>query len=435
MLKLNARLGGLLGICLLVAPVAFGQGLGNAPYSRIGLGEPTFGAGLTRNQAMGGTGVAVANNAFVNEINPALVFYTGSVTFDVGVVGQLKKLESITQAQRDGDVALSNFALALPISKWWGATIGLRPLTAVDYLTNSRIKVTGDSNGVAEARYQGEGGIAQAYMAHGFKVANGWTVGGEASYVFGAIESNTSTQLLAGSGFNGSASDRTVVNERRRYGDFLFRAGSAYRLRLKDKLNLNFGAAYQFERSLHVTSRRAQERRSLNDAILESLLLSDSVRTRATLPQKLTMGLGLDNNRNKTLSLDFEWQPWTDYRADGVALAALHDAWRLGVGGEITPDAASVESYFKRVTYRVGGYYAQLPYADKTGNQLRDAGLTWGFAFPLGKSAITEAANVQTAFAIGRRGTTDNAAIQETYVRMQVGLSLNNTWFVKRRIE
>ncbi len=429
-----------LSLLLLTAggQAAHAQSLGNSPYSRLGLGEPTYGAGLIRNQGMAGTGVAAPNGAYVNELNPALAWQTRSVTFDVGLTGQLKDLKTPTQTQRTGNATLGYFALGIPISSRWGANLGLRPLYTVDYENRSEIGVTGDPNGRVEVRNQGDGGIVQAYMAHGVRVAGGLSAGAEIAYTFGSVESSTSTRLLAGT--NAGASDeRTVVLDRRRYGDITGRVGLVYRHEFSDKLNMSAGAALSLGQDLHVTRRRAQERRSVSqsDATLESLVLSDSVRSRTTVPYSFTGGISIDNNKNRSVSLDVKYQPWSQFRAAGVAQSALTDAWRVAVGGEWTPDPASVESYLKRVTYRAGVYNGQTGWNDRTGTALKDAGVTWGFAFPLGRVVSFEGATFQTSFAYGQRGYNIDAAqgVRESYLRAQVGFSFASTWFVKRRIE
>ncbi len=413
------------------------QSLGNSPYSRLGIGEAAPGAGLLRNQGMGGTGVAATTGAYINERNPALAWHTRNVTFDVGLTGQLKDLKTSTQRQRTGNATLSYMALGLPITLRWGAVVGLRPLSTVDFENRSEIGITGDPLGRVEVVSQGEGGLTQAYMAHGFRLGGGLSAGAEASYVFGSVETSNSTRLLAGTNA-GTSSERTVILDRRRYGDLLLRGGLAYEQKLASGLLLTAGLAGQLGTDLHVSRRRSQERRvvALEDQVIESLVLSDSVRSRTHLPGSLTGGVGLANaTGTRIFTVEATTQPWSKFRADGVAQRSLTDAWRVAAGGEWTPDPASVESYFRRITYRAGVYGGRNGWRDRAGESLQDAGVTWGFALPLGKVATFEGATVQTAFAYGQRGFNSSIGVRESYLRAQIGIVFVNTWFVKRRIE
>lgn len=428
---------GLVLAAIFVGPAAWAQSLGNAPYSRLGLGEAMPGAGLLRNQGMAGTGVAAPSTEFVNELNPALAWATRNVTFDVGVSGQLKELQTATQKQRTGNATLSYFALAIPILPRWGATIGLRPLYTVDYHNINRIGIAGDPNGQAEVQTDGEGSISQVYMAHGFRVAGGLSAGFEASYAFGSVESANSTRVVAGTNVV-ATDDRAVLLERRRYGDFLLRGGLAYQQKVNDKVSLGAGAAVQLGRDLHTSRRRTLERRSVsqNDAVVdEPLLLSDSVRGTSRLPLLLRAGLSLTHQTNWALAADLQYQPWTEFRVDGVSQRSLADTWRLSLGGEWTPDPTSAESYFKRVTYRFGAYGGQTPWRDRAGNALSDMGLTGGFALPLGRVVSFESAVLQASFGVGQRGRTTDGALKESYLRGQIGFAFTNIWFVKRKID
>ncbi|MBC7449499.1 MAG: hypothetical protein H7330_15720 [Hymenobacteraceae bacterium] len=421
----------------LSAGSARAQTLGNSPYSRLGIGEAAPGAGLLRNQGMGGTGVAAPTSAYANEINPALNWHTRYVTFDVGVTGQLKNLKTATQQQRTGNGTISYLTLALPITPRWGAVVGLRPLATVDFENRSEIGITGDPLGRVEVVNRGEGGLSQAYMSHGIQVAGGLSVGAEASFVFGSVETANSTRLLAGTN-TGESVERTIILERRRYGDLVLRTGLAYEQKLPSGVLLTAGATVQLGSDLHVTRRRLQERRSvaLQDQILESLLLSDSVRSRSHLPASFTGGLGVTNEAGtRTFTVEATSQAWSRFRADGIAQRSLTDAWRVAAGGEWTPDPNSVESYFRRVTYRAGVYGGRNGWRDRAGEALQDAGVTWGFALPLGKVATFEGATLQTSFAYGQRGFNSSMGVRESYLRAQIGVAFSSIWFVKRRIE
>ena len=68
--------------------------------------------------------------------------------------------------------------------------------------------------------------------------------------------------------------------------------------------------------------------------------------------------------------------------------------------------------------------------------------MSWGFGFPLPTATPLEATTFSLGFTYGVRGNTDilNAAtntsnVQETYIRGQLGVTLNNRWFIKRRLQ
>ena len=61
---------------------------------------------------------------------------------------------------------------------------------------------------------------------------------------------------------------------------------------------------------------------------------------------------------------------------------------------------------------------------------INDFGITFGLGLPLGNNF----SNVNLGFELGRRGTTNAGLVEEDYFRINVGLSLNDKWFRKRKI-
>ena len=90
----------LAAVVALAASGAQAQGLGNSPYSRIGLGEFNANTGGVRQMGMGGTGLAAPNAVNVNELNPAMLYYTNRTTFEAGYNGQYKTVKNATNATR-----------------------------------------------------------------------------------------------------------------------------------------------------------------------------------------------------------------------------------------------------------------------------------------------------------------------------------------------
>ena len=116
---------GLLG----ATSAASGQGLGNSPYSRLGLGDFNPNTGGIRQQGMGGVGLAAPNAVQINDLNPALIYYTNRTTYEAAFTGQLKQLRSSSASQRTGSGNLGYLAFGVPISRRWATAVALRPVS------------------------------------------------------------------------------------------------------------------------------------------------------------------------------------------------------------------------------------------------------------------------------------------------------------------
>jgi len=443
-----AGLAGLTLLGLLAAPRTQGQGLGNSPYSRVGLGDFTGNLGGVRQLGMGGVGLAAPNSVNVNELNPAMLAYVSRTTYEAGFNALFRRLHTVSQSNRTGSGSLAYLALAVPLSKNWGAAAGLKPYTSVDFESNTVATVAGDPNlAKVQTQEQGKGGLSEAYLSQGYRIGKGLSVGATASYVFGSIDLSTGTAIVKSTDVAGDYT-RVVRIEHLHYSDFAFRAAAHYRSKITDKLNYNLAGVYSFQSDLSGTRTQTQRRENVNGFEIERFDELVDQKGKAIIPAMTQLGISLDNNRNWSANLDVAHQQWSNYRAfSGSATSAtLNNTVRVGIGGEYTPDATSVDNYFKRVTYRAGISAGQMPY-QPNGAVVYDRSVSWGFAFPLPGATPLEATIISLGFAYGQRGNLDTYSLTEAgttrtvnnvkddYLKMQLGVTLNNRWFIKRRIE
>ena len=428
---------GRLGCWARVGRAAWAQGLGSSPYSQLGIGNYNANQGGVRQLGMGGVGLAAPNATNVNELNPALLYYTARTSFEAGYSGQYQTVKNATASGRSGSGTLGYLALAVPINKRWGAAVGLKPLSAVDYEANTIQRVVNDTSARVLKQFQGSGGVSEAYFAHGIHVSKSLNVGGSASYIFGTTDETAGTTVALS---DGTTSGKVVNRQHTRYSDFAFRAGAHYRHSIGKDLNLNLAGVYTFRADINGKRTGTQERRDVNNAIT-SFTRADSVQGSSTVPALAQFGISLDNDKNWSVNLDVAQQQWGDFRSFGTAsVAPLGNTLRVGLGGEFTPEPGSVEHYFRRVAYRAGIAVAQLPYRPD-GKVLYDRSVSWGFAFPLPTATPLEATTFTLGFTYGMRGNTELVAggttsnVQETYIKGQLGVTLNNRWFIKRKLQ
>ncbi|MDQ2794199.1 MAG: hypothetical protein M3Y12_09350 [Bacteroidota bacterium] len=428
----------LAGVAAVAANGAQAQGLGNSPYSRIGLGEFNANTGGVRQMGMGGTGLAAPNSVNVNELNPALLYYTSRTTFEAGYIGQYKTIKNANASSRSGSGTLGYFALSVPLASRWAGAVGLKPLSAVDYESNILQDVAGEIGSKSLKQYKGTGGVSEAYFGQGVRLAKGFTVGFTASYLFGTVDETTSTTVQIVNSADPLV--RAVDRQHTRYSDFAFRTGAHYRQKVGKSMSLNLGGVYSFGHSLRGQQTNSQEREdATSGSLISSISLLNSGRGSTYVPGLAQLGLSLDNDKNWSLNLDVARQEWSKFSSFNDNGPALSNTMRVGLGGEISPDPGSVEHYFQRVTYRAGLNVAQLPY-QPGGKTLYDRSVSWGFAFPMPTASALESTTLSLGFTYGQRGNTDVLSsgasnVQEGYIRGQLGVTLNNRWFIKRRLQ
>ncbi|PSR55607.1 hypothetical protein AHMF7605_19895 [Adhaeribacter arboris] len=411
------------------------QNLGNSPYSATGVGDINESTGSVRSFGMGNVGVGTPASAYINSSNPALLYYNNRVTFEMGIGGQAKQLSDEVGKQRDADGSLNYLGLALPLSKRWSTAIGLRPFSTVNYEYVSEGAVNGDPSTKIVNSYTGNGNLSEVFFGHGIRVAKRLNIGVSASYLFGAVERESTAQLVNESDVSLSA-ERLVISERSNYNGLLFKGALAYRQPLSKKWSLNVGTVYTLGNDLTTKRRTVQERRLASDLVLSRNYLGDSITTTTHLPQGIQFGLSVDNGQSLVVGADFSAQKWSDYKS-GLSTEKLADSYRVAVGAEYIPNPASINSYFQRIGYRAGFGIGKTP-LELNGKQVNDVSLHWGFTLPIGGSPrppeYTQSL-LNLGFAIGRRSNGESSTLQEKYFRIQLGFSLNSNWFIKPKID
>ena len=135
----------------------------------------------------------------------------------------------------------------------------------------------------------------------------------------------------------------------------------------------------------------------------------------------------LQKNDRWSIGADFNWTQWSKFARQGVN-DTLQNSWNVSVGAEFTPRHSSISNYFTRVNYRVGGFY-EHGCLKLNGHSINKVGVTAGMSLPLPKTL----SKVNLAFEIGQYGTRESSLIQERYVKMSVGISVFEQWFMKRK--
>ena len=153
------------------------------------------------------------------------------------------------------------------------------------------------------------------------------------------------------------------------------------------------------------------------------------------LPLSLGFGMMLKQGLRWQIGSDLSVQNWKNYSIFGSE-DSLGNSWRFAAGAQYHPKPAANDlldkkiSYLKNIQYRMGFHYSQT-YLVVHGIQLNEYGLSIGFGLPVKRSA----AMIQLAAEVGKRGTTTNNLIEENYLKLSIGFTLSDRWFIKTKID
>ena len=404
-------------VALFLAFTASAQENVSSPYSYYGVGLTNF-KGTVENRSMGG--LSIFNDSIhMNIQNPASYGTLKLTNFTVGASHDRLKLETDVDSDNAKISSLDYLALAFPVSDRVGIGFGVLPYTSVGY----RIL---DSDEGSASLLNGRGGMNKVFLSAGVAVTEELSLGVDANYNFGNFQNSQSInreELQYGT---------TDVNRSDIKG-FSFNFGANYKRDISENLQMQVSGSYapsigldsENSRTITTVDFSSGTGRLIDERELD---LSD---TEFEFPSKWTIGAGFGEENKWFAGAEYSKVGTSSYedsfrfRGDG---GRYEDASEFSVGGFYIPNYNSFTSFLERVVYRAGFRY------DETGLIVNDEPINeFGMSFGLGIPIGTFFSNANLGIELGQRGTKDSGLIQENFLRLSVGLSLNDKWFTKRK--
>ena len=401
----------------------------SSPYSRYGLGEMR-GDALPQLRAMGGitTGIRHLNGyGNINLGNPASYSALGLTTIDVGLFGNITELSNNSLTENSYNFSLSHINFGIPLGRPGGISFGIMPFSDVgfSYAIPGRIDTTDIRN-----VYAGAGGTTKAYLGYGIQITKNFSVGVNASYIFGTLERINSVE------FPGDIGALNVRIDSSQYvKGFSFDYGLQYFQPLGNNVNLTVGYAGTAGSPLNVSTSQVKTRTptSVEDdqenLPQDSISVIEGMKQQITMPMKHSIGFSIAKGNNWLIGGDFNYAKWSDFRV-GDNNPHLTDSYGFAIGGQITPDVTSV-NYFGVVDYRLGFKYNKS-YINIGNQDINRMALTVGFGFPLPSLFGTSFYKINFATEFGQMGTLSNNLVRERYINFNLGFTLNDSWFRRR---
>jgi hypothetical protein len=421
----------LLSIFFLMCFAAAGQ-TAKTPFSAFGIGE-YYGTGLAHNQGMG-VGLSNPQSYYTNNMNPALLVFNKVTSFSAGILGERRTLRDSARSERNISGNINYLVLAMPIeySKWvptrWSMALGLQPYSEVNYRFSYTSPIINSTNTV-NVEEVGSGGINQAFWSNAVSLTEDLSIGVKAAYLFSAITIQTVNQLA---NTNQAVVYNPLVYQRINVRDFNFTLGLSYHRDSVGRRNhrINAGLIYDFTSDINAVYYQRLER-SVAGTTVDSTVLVASESGSIRLPQTIGAGFSVSNFNNRwTVGVDAIFQDYRKFSGFGGDTPATHNAWRLALGAEYTPDPTSLSTYLKRITYRTGVSLNEYPYLIN-GTPVRDLGINFGFSLPVNRGF----SSLDFAAKVGQRGSIGKNRIEESYFKLYFGMTFNDQWFIKRRFD
>ncbi|MCU0394266.1 MAG: hypothetical protein MUF29_00035 [Chitinophagaceae bacterium] len=410
----------------------------NSPYSRFALGD-VYKTRNVVNKGMGGLATPYADLQSVNFVNPASYSALQTVTFDVGVEMELRTLLNPSRSERSQSTYLlfNYMAVGVPLAKdkkgmtKWGLALGIHPYSRVNYKILENERITGIDS--ANTIYEGSGGGYRAFLGTGYRIG-GLSLGVNAGFFFGQMDVNTQRALRNDSVFYFNSQQETRTS----FSNFAADGGLQYRLKLGKTTAARLGASGFLGNSVNATQDRLRQTFIYNasNAIDSVDVVERSTQNPGTIqmPAGYTVGLLFEKENKWLFGAEYEAVNWTEFSYYGIT-QTLANSSMLRVGGHFLPNVIDGKNYFSRVNYRAG-FFTGKEHVVVNGTQLPVWGVSIGLGLPIRRYNVysNQFTSVNTSLEFGRRGNA-NMPVTENFIRFNVGLSLSDIWFIKRRFD
>lgn len=420
-------------VALLVSIAAYPQGGTVSPYSQYGLGEISQkGGGL--NQGMNGLGIGVHRSYLVNPLNPASYAMIDSLTmlFDVGISGQITSFNENGKKDKTKTANVEYLLGSFRLAQGVGATFGIQPLTSVGYKYSTSTRISTQTSTVTT--YSGDGGLHQIFVGVGVRPVKTLSVGFNAGYVWGDFNRRVE-------GTSGSTVNTLAKHYSSEVSNYSLDFGVQYDQPIGKSDLLTLGLTYGLGHKLgaDATCMVISTNSSVSKADTTLMTVSNALE----LPHTVGAGFSYSHGDKWLLGADVQAQFWNktsfpDYVNGTYALRSdlLDNSYKFTLGGEYCP-RWNARNIFQRIHYRFGAGYTTPYYKINGQTGPRQISATVGFGIPIANSYISRTSLFFPFLNISAQYVNNTASglIKENIFRINIGLTFNERWFAKWKVE
>jgi hypothetical protein len=404
-------------IILLFFACSFSLAQNSSTYSRLGIGDFVY-SYSGRSLGMGESGVALSDDNFIGIINPAgwhsltrtRVEFGGNYNGLFLSNNSLKKYYSETE--------FTGFTFGFPISRQYGigAAIGIVPFSNISYKASNYNSAESGITG-SKISYEGTGGLSKMFIGTSYTLPIDVSIGATLDYYFGNLKYSSLVDL------DGTGSYQTKFLRDYRPNGIGTTVGVigpnlSNIFDSKHITNFRIGIAANIFSKLSTDTLLTYSSPILDDTIASGAVKMD-------IPTRITAGVNLELNKNYRFNLDYTFQPFQNYTFNGAKFANLRNITRFNSGFEYKPQIDIGATFWEQISWRAGLSYEQTQYK-VNGTGINQFSVSGGLSLPLG---IANSLDLAIEYSV--RGTTDMNLLKENIIKLGVGISFGEIWFIR----
>lgn len=384
-----------------------------SPYSILGIGDLET-KSFSRYFITGNTTTARRDEAAYNPGNPAaltaLPFKT--MHFDLSLRGRSSVFTMPSTGDRTDiskDFTFKRGTLAFKVNQQTGIAMGIQPYSTANYLYAENASISDGSDAYTKIT-EGSGGINQFFFSAGRSVGKHVSAGISASWLFGALQRNTTY-------YSEELSMNIVKEDRDFYTGGQLKGGLQYytaaNTSRKWKHNLGITGTLNTGLKGQLTSTYLE-----NSVALVKEVTDDR---QFALPVQATIGYAATYKDKLTLTADAGYAHWK-YQALNFKNSYTAPAVRISAGMEYASKIKTMNGLVEKVF--VGcGVHAEESYMRVNGQKIRDVSVSFGAGFSPARTL-----SLYGGVELGKKGETRLGLIKESYTQFIFGITVKDIW-------
>lgn len=411
-----------------------------SPYSQFGLGAlADQSAGF--NRGMSGVGYGFREHNQVNYLNPASYSAIDSLSliFDAGVSLTLTNFE---EAGKKVNAKTANFEYAVAVFrvvKNVGVSFGLVPFSNIGYSYKNTDRVSdlpspSTPSTTYTNTYTGSGGIHQAYLGIGWQPFKGFSIGVNASYLWGDYSNNISNT------YSDAYANSLYKNYTADISSYKLDFGVQQTLNITKKDQATIGVTYSPGHKLKADPECAIISHNSQTAVSDTakFVIKDGL----SIPNVFGVGMVWNHNNQWKVGFDYQYQKWGNIEYPQYAIVnnvpqyklekgLLQDRQKIAFGGDYCK-GERYRSLFSRIHYRAGVSYATPYYKINGKDGPKELSISAGIGIP-----IRNVWNNRSMLNISGQWVNQKASgfINENSFRINIGFTFNERWFAKFKVD
>ncbi len=390
----------------------------SSTYSRLGIGDLLY-SYSGRSIGMGESGVANSDDNFVGILNPAGWNALKSTRMEIGGYYNGLYISNSSSKKYYSETEFTGFTFGFPISRKYGigAALGIIPYSNVSYKTEADNSAESGVSG-STITYEGTGGLSKMFIGSSYTLPFGMSVGATFDYYFGNLiysslvdldgTGNFQTKFLRDYRPNGIGTTIGLISP-----DFsdLINTGGINNIRLGISASI-------------ISNLNTDTLLTYSSPIVSDTIASGAVKMK--IPARITTGLSFVFNKNYRVSIDYGFQPFKNFTINGMNFSNLKNITKINSGIEYRPKFDMGATFWEQIIWRAGLSYEQTQYK-VNGTGINQFSVSGGLSLPLGIGN-----SLDLALEYATRGTTNSNLIKENIIKLGIGISFGQIWFIRQ---